>query len=138
MAVPYGDLNQTELIPGHDEMESGLVSARPIRMRPTGFKWRCSVPVLAFPVAVDVGMCHVLAVPGQDLRSMGALPARVSRTAVISPVTPAPAMMTSADRGPFSSWLAAQGCSARSANHKEVMAGLVPGKGTRKRGRRLR
>src|SRR6201999_1542641 len=54
------------------------------------------------------------------------LPARANRTAVISPVIPAPTTMTSALRAVSSSWLAAQGCSSRSLSHKEVTPLLIP------------
>src|ERR1700749_2784753 len=94
-------------------------------------------PLLTFTVAVHVSAGHAIAVFGQIFdrwlpcsklilavvfpvaqaptvrasTTNTSLPARASSTAVISPVMPAPTTTTSADRGPSSRWLAAQGCS---------------------------
>src|ERR1700749_5153154 len=109
-------------------------------------------PLLTFTVAVHVSAGHAIAVFGQifdrwlpcskltlavvfpvaqapTVRASNtntSLPARANRTAGISPVITVPATMRSADWGPSSSSLAAQGWSTRSLSHKEVTAEVIP------------
>src|SRR6201999_4078411 len=82
------------------------------------------LPCSRLTLAVVFPVAHAPTVRASNTST--SLPARANRTAVISPVIPAPTTITSALRVLSSSLLAAQGCSTRSLSHKDVTLWLIP------------